>query len=753
MNHPDNGWPGQRLGKRMLKTPPNYLRLIYIGFISSLLAFGLYGLFQGLVLLVFSEFFPAARFLPNLLLFLAYGGIAGFAAGGIAGLLKISGPGRFIPDQAWFKILFFTYLAGNILLHTFIGLYKNFNRVSLTAQMLARLMNPSTGVFLLLTVLFFILLFRFLRRRQTWSDRYILIISQYAFFSAILTLALLNERIFKVLIKFRGLTCLKGVAIYLVVLAAGAALSYIAVSRLYHYWRKLGAAASWARPGLIIAAALIFILWFLFQGAQERTGSSRMDPVLKSRPNILFIVIDTLRADRLGCYGYHRQTSPHIDEIAGQGALFKKVVAPGAWTLPTHASMFSGMYPSRHGAHLEDFNLDDDITTLAEYFAGRGYYTAGFCHNGWISHTNGFAQGFQSYFQMWKTLSIRYSAVELLRQIYFRNRYSDDSDLLAVMNNDAAITNRFILEWIRKNYTQKHPLFLFINYMDVHGPYKPPRTISYPFLDEELLERSFNFHPAHFHFNYEKYDRTAKETLSRLYDGGIHYLDYQLSRLFRELSSQMSLDDTVIIITSDHGESLGENRMIGHDMSLYNTVTSVPLIIRYPERFRPGTVITTPVQTVDIFPTLVDLIQPEDLKTLPEIQGRSLLRLEEKASPPFLISEYFLPGFWFGSWKKAVPEIDSARIEAFNRRIKSIEQGDYKFIWYSDGASELYQVKDDPYEENNLIDREPNIAAELNARLQEWLRSFEHREPAGEGKEPAMDEETRENLRALGYLS
>jgi arylsulfatase A-like enzyme len=207
----------------------------------------------------------------------------------------------------------------------------------------------------------------------------------------------------------------------------------------------------------------------------------------------------------------------------------------------------------------------------------------------------------------------------------------------------------------------------------------------------------------------------------------------------------------VVIITSDHGESLGENRLIGHDMSLYNTVTRVPLIIRYPKRFKAGSVVSTPVQTVDIFPTLVDIIHPGGQRALTEIQGRSLLGLLEKDAHPFLISEYFLPGFWIRGWKKALPEIDPSLIEAFNRRIKSIERGDYKYIWYSDGRKELFNIKQDPYEEKNLIDSKPQIAAALDAELQEWLRSFKHRD-SGEMKEPVMDEETRENLQALGYL-
>jgi arylsulfatase A-like enzyme len=737
----------------MIKTSQAFSRLVFVSFVSSLLALGLYGILQSLMLFLLSDFFPLSGLIPRVLLYLGFGLLAGAAAALLAGLLQASGLKRALTDLTWFKILFGCYLAGHILLHTFIGLYKNFNRASLTSAMFGRLLNPSVFAFLIITVLFFVCLYRFLGTRKKWSELWILMTGQFLFFGLILPLSLFHERIFKVLLKFHWLVFLKASAAYLVILAAGGVLFYLLLSGLYRFWKETSLLSPKVKPAVLGALLLLPLLVCISYHLQSGRDRSRANESAASKPNIIFIVIDTLRADRLGCYGHSRPTSPNIDRIAREGVLFETAVAPGAWTLPTHASMFSGMYSSKHGAHLEHFNLDRDITTMAEYFSGQGYYTAGFCNNGWVSTNNGFDQGFQSYFQLWKALTIRHTPGGLLKQIYFRNRYRHDRSMLAVLNRDAEVTNKFVCRWVGKHYGKKYPLFLFINYMDVHGPYMPPRTISYPFLDDSDLGKQYKLHPAYFHFNQSKYDENTLAHIRLLYDGGIYYLDHHLGLLFEKLSGMMSLDDTVVVITSDHGESLGENSMMGHDMSLYNTLVRVPLIIRYPKRFRPGTVITTPVQTVDIFPTLAGIVRPDLADLPPGVQGRPLLGPAEGINRPFLISEYFLPRFWIKGWKKHMPEIDEARIDFFDRRIKSIEDGDYKYIWYSDGTAELYNVVQDPYEEHNLIDLEPDVAAALKDRLMEWLGSFEHREAEGDRKDPVMDEETRESLRALGYLS
>ena len=735
----------------MIEPSRSYVRQIRTGFLVSFLAFLIYGLVRNISLLLFSEFFPPSKFLPDAFHYLLYGSIAGALTILLISLLNISVPGRFASDTRLFRTLFLGYLYLNFLVHALIGLHMNFSRIQMSMKHFWRLQNPSFYSFLIVTTLFGLILLYFSKTRTKWSELWVLLISQYVFISFLLSALLLHSKLFKMLLRFRPKILMIRLPLYIGILLVGSVLSYVLCIRVYRFWRDSAIFSKRVKAGILALIPILLLVFMIYDYQQKRHFQKKADTMVKSKPNIVFIVIDTLRADRLSCYGYSRQTSPNIDALAREGVRYAKVIAPGGWTLPTHASIFSGMYVSKHGANLEGNYLGDDLLTMAEYFSGKGYYSVGFCNNVWISDQNGFVQGFQSYYEMWKSLSILYSTEELLWQVYKRNRYGMDRGDLHMLNKDAAITNRFILEWIEKNYPKQHPVFLFINYMDVHAPYKPQKTISYPFLSKADLKKSYNEDPAYFHFYHQKYDAEAIRDINLLYDGGIYYVDYQIGELFKKLFRILPEDDTIIIITSDHGESLGEHQMIGHDMMLYNTVISVPLIIRYPKLFDPGSVVSLPVQSVDIFPTLVRILDPDEKDVLSEMQGKSLMGLKEENRHPFLISEYFYPESWIRGWKKSLPDIDPSRIDVFNRRIKTIERGDYKLIQYSDGTVELYDIKGDPSEENNIIAENPEIASELIHNLEEWLKSFPHRTER-RAENPIMDEETRKSLQALGYF-
>jgi len=727
-------------------------RQVKVVFFSGLLLFFIYGMMEGIVLYGFSEFFPPFKFLPHLLHYFLYGLIAGAAGTAVIFFLKLLKLSGKFTDFSLFRFLMPGYILLAVFLHGLIGICKNFNRVELGIRLLIKLQNPVFYFFLVLTILFGLSLFLFIKTRKAWPDLWIFMISLYSWISFFLSLSLLNDHLYQIFVNFQWTLFLKTVFYYMVILIFGSFLFYLLISRLHAFRHPSKIVTGGLKVGVPVLILTLAAFGLFYMAGRDRSGRTGALDHAKDRPNIVFIVIDTLRADHLSCYGYPLRTSATMDQMAKEGSLFQKAVAPGGWTLPTHASMFSGLFVSRHGANSEGFQLDQGIMTLAEYLSRAGYYSAGFCNNAWVSMANGFDQGFQSYFEMWKTFSYRYSAKDLLCDIIQKHHHRKNFKKLVLKDRDAAVTNRVLLEWIEKNYRKKQPLFLFINYMDVHAPYEPPQTISYPFLPEPLLNHDYRLHPAYFHFNYETYDAQTIKNINLLYDGGIYYVDHQLGRLFDRLFSRLPLDDTLVIITSDHGENLSEHQMLGHEMTLYNTVINVPLIIRYPKHFKKGAVITTPVQTVDLFPTIVDLLDPENEDVLSGMQGRSLLRSGALDERPFLISEYFNPEPWLKIWKKGAPDVDPGRIMAYNRRIRSIERGDYKYIWYSDGTAKLYNLREDPLEEQNIIEAFPGIASEMKTRLQEWLNSFPHREKSpAERKE--IDQTTRQSLKALGYLS
>ncbi len=214
------------------------------------------------------------------------------------------------------------------------------------------------------------------------------------------------------------------------------------------------------------------------------------------------------------------------------------------------------------------------------------------------------------------------------------------------------------------------------------------------------------------------------EILRALYDGEISYLDFRMGQLFDYLRELQVLDDTVLIITSDHGENFGEHHLMDHQFCVYDTLLHVPLIIRYPKLFQPGLRVTQQVQTTDIFPTILDIAGIEWDKG--KIQRHSLLKQGDANEPTFAIAE-LSKWHWAVGELKGNPNFDAMK---YDRRLKTIRTDSFKYIWASDGNHELYDIRNDSAEINNLIETQPEKAKELKTRLIEWLNSFEPAQPA-----------------------
>jgi arylsulfatase A-like enzyme len=411
--------------------------------------------------------------------------------------------------------------------------------------------------------------------------------------------------------------------------------------------------------------------WSLRMGPEPPAGA----------PNVLLVVLDTVRADNLSLHGYHRPTSPRLAERASRGVRFDQARATSPYTLGTHASLFTGHWMSRTSARV-NAPLDGSRPTLAEHLRGRGYATGGFVGNIFYGSAHyGLDRGFLRYLDIPGNITRRVTPREFLRSSRLGEslltRFEMKWRLLAPMQRlrlDADQLNREALAWVDSARPHGRPFFLFLNYFDAHSPYSLPADAPQPFSPttadrlearlgqleraEERLEAQARPAPA------AEAEVTAlrAEVASALrgsYDDGIAYIDRKLDELLEGLDRRGLLDNTLVVVTADHGEMLGEHRVIGHGKSLDRQVVHVPLVISGPRRNPPpaGRVVSRPVSVRDIPATVLDLIGDPDPGRFP---GRSLARhwlagavAEEDDGPVLSEMEHL-------SWRPHTPRIPAA---------------------------------------------------------------------------------------------
>jgi arylsulfatase A-like enzyme len=371
--------------------------------------------------------------------------------------------------------------------------------------------------------------------------------------------------------------------------------------------------------------------------------------MVTSRPDILFIVLDTQRVDRLSCYGYDLPTTPNLDKFAATATRFETAIAPAQWTVPSHASMFTGLYPSEHTMVQSYSAMPENLTTLAERLRDGGYFTAGFCNNPLVGViNNGLRRGFLSFLNYSGLLTSRPNQAGTCSGWIGRYRQWFKRQLSGVMTRiqDAFARSDWLLSlsftplmvplWQTalsfKGNTAKsledtarllcdrpgiepdQPVFAFVNLMGTHMPYHPPRRYIEQFAPHVLRDRDArNFLQR---FNSDVYgwlapltgalDEPQKRTLDGMYDAEVAAQDAQLGRFFDQLRQAGRLDNTLVVICADHGEHLGEKQFMGHSLSIYNELIRVPLIVQDPTQQLPqGSVVEAVVSTRRLFHTVL----------------------------------------------------------------------------------------------------------------------------------------------------
>jgi arylsulfatase A-like enzyme len=513
------------------------------------------------------------------------------------------------------------------------------------------------------------------------------------------------------------------------------------------------------------------------------------------RPDIILLVLDTHRVDRLSCYGYPQETSPYLDAFAADSTLFRHAVSPAQWTIPSHASMFTGLYPSSHSM-VEYFSvLSPSLPTLAERLHDAGYFTAGFNNNVSVGMVrNGLQRGFQNFTSYNGLLSLRprqagaYPKTVIRYRNSFKRKFATGimsfqgtfarSDFLQTLSfplyarlgsllekalktkgNTTKALNaaaRLLIE--RKAVAEAQPIFTFINLMGTHMPYHPPQRFVAryaPHVQHDKAAQCYLHYLNNHLFNQmaplvTALDEQSKMILDEIYDTEVASQDEQVGVFLEKLRSNGALNRALVIICADHGEHLGEKQMMGHVFSIYNELTWVPLLIRDPSGdLSRGTQIERFVSTRRIFHTVLTAAGQASSSE----ENLTLARSKSADSDPdhgIAFSEAVPPRNLLSALRQRHPQLVQARQCDQERR--AVWEGNHKLIQVGDHHLELYNVFEDPYENNNLYEALPEKVRSMQEHLQTFATHAGVAVPTTDYTIEYEDPVILSHLRNLGYL-
>ncbi|MFC6835100.1 sulfatase [Halomarina ordinaria] len=489
------------------------------------------------------------------------------------------------------------------------------------------------------------------------------------------------------------------------------------------------------------------------------------------RPDVVLVVMDTARADSvLG----RPDVMPNLHRLAAEGVTYENAFTTAPWTLPSHASLFTGQRTTDHGAHARTRRFDPSVPTLAERLGSAGYHTVAYSNNTWVSEEFGFDAGFDEFRVGWELLPggadlaaiakgndgtrERLRAVlsevdrdlprTLVNALYARTlRHSYDSG--------AWLTNARMKRHLRDS---ERPFFAFLNYFEPHLEYDPPARYRERFLPAHLsaadLDRVNQNAWAYLTGAVTMTERDF-DALEALYRAELNYLDDRIGRLAAFLRERGTLDETLFVVVGDHGENIGDHGMMDHQFCLYDTLLHVPLVVRYPPAFDPGTTTDALVEVRDLLPTLLDACGL-DAPTEETVSAHSV-RPDATGTVPareYVVAEYAAPQ----------PSIDVVReraadgpgggeatpdaLERFDRGLRCLRTTEWKYVEGTDGSEALYHLATDPGETEDVARASP-IRGELRATLHRHHGDLSL--PAGDAPaEPTAS--ARRRLEDLGYL-
>lgn len=514
--------------------------------------------------------------------------------------------------------------------------------------------------------------------------------------------------------------------------------------------------------------------------------------LMSQHQHVIFIVLDTLRRDRLSSYGNTQQISPEFDAFAQRGSLFQRAIASAQWTMPSHASMFTGVYPSTHRLIEAYEQLDGSYATLPEILQLEGYHTVAFCNNPLVGLVeNGLQRGFDAFYNYCGAspnspfdvarLPGQRALTEHWRRFvrYMSQQFTSNYPLFHMMlkpqfatfwqrmvnykGNTERSINDFIAYWEQQQKSGDQPMFAFINLMGAHMPYHPPqeyvRKIN-PDLATDKAARQFvhRFNvdvagwasPRH-----EPPSQWEQDVIDLYYQAEVMHQDAQLGRVLHMLEKSGALDNTMVIIVADHGEGHGEHGFFGHSFVVYQELVHVPMAIYHPHYPAKG-IIEDNVSTRRIFHTVLDYvgIQPPIAADDPnaDVTGLSFARSLEglpDQEQGIAFAEAYPPRTFLSVLERYSPEVvDEMRLNQVRR---AVYQGDDKLTMIGDQIDGLFDVGSDLLDVNNLAGQNPQKAAQMQAQIEAFVGAAQGQQ-FGISSNEKISAEVTENLRALGYF-
>ena len=472
----------------------------------------------------------------------------------------------------------------------------------------------------------------------------------------------------------------------------------------------------------------------------------------KSLPNIILILCDTLGAKHMSLYGYERKTTPNLEKLVEDGwAVYTRCFAPAPWTTPSHASLFTGLYPSEHGTHGGNFFLNPNLNIITTLLQQVSYFTIAFSNNGMISRFFKFDTGFSQFWEMWhlfplarfddvnkeiKNLNSRKERLLKVLNSFFQTK--EDKYLKFLINSLWINIYKFLL---RKNYsvawdatpfskktfkqlsklipTIPQPYFAFINLMQTHGKYNPPSPYRGKFslsLERLIFKRMYKSEEIWFEYYLTNPDwQDYLEYLKALYDEEVLFLDDILTKFIQFLKTKKEYDNTIIIITSDHGELFGEHGHIHHVFTTYNELIHVPLLIKYPKDYNIRGEINDLIQLHDLYSTFFELA---NIPFPVPVSSKSLLSTEKRK---VAVSQLLDINFKIKGLKKR--NLDFIPKDFMQPMMAVITEDLWKITKRFDGHIEVYNLNNDLYETKDLS--KDNLCSNRVAKLKELINLLE----------------------------
>jgi uncharacterized sulfatase len=522
---------------------------------------------------------------------------------------------------------------------------------------------------------------------------------------------------------------------------------------------------------------------------------------MSALPNLLFIILDTTRRDRLMPYQQTRETTPELAAFAQRGTRFERAVAPAQWTIPAHGSLFSGLYPGQHGLHQASLRIRDDAPLLAERLRARGYHTVAFCNNplvGVINH--GLQRGFDAFYNYASAIPHRpYDIRKPWLRREFARRFRPTARKIGnwFAQNDTAfrisLNPLFVPLWSRYinfkgstadslqdlvEYWGAHaaggaaqPLFAFVNLMGAHLPYHPPndaldRLAPRLRADKRAVDfvRRFNAHGAAWASPPEPpLLDWQQQALLDFYDAELFAQDVLLGKALETLRARGLLDNTTVVIAADHGEAHGEHDLFGHGFDTYQELVHIPFLIA-GERFPADYTASAPVSARRIYHTLLHLADAApaaaeeplagDARALSLATAIARARNGQPDHETLAFSEAYAPTTFIHVLEHHNPGVIERMALRETRR--AVYADAYKLMTSGDGERlrplALYDVPRDPAEARNLLQNEPERLALLLGALRAFLHGADTRDPEPAPVHAPDDPAVLEHLRSLGYI-